>query len=190
MTTIRCRDTVFSTTDFDNCVNELRANQASFQAPLHVTIPRSRRFGVPQIRVHELVAEFDEARSTRAAVVAILAKYGCHEGVQSSDGPCGGPVPSSPLPNFVCDYHADEVAPQAAERQDRGRRLGPRAGGLFWASRSPLIFSNLALFWIGPIGVPCGRVNDTEYGLGGSAWSADCDWHLKWRPGSTPAPSG
>ena len=56
MTAIRCQDTVFLTTDFDDCVQELRANQATFQAPLHVTVsPPGRRIGVPQIRVHDLV---------------------------------------------------------------------------------------------------------------------------------------
>jgi hypothetical protein len=43
MTHIRLQDTVFFTTDFDNCVDELRANHANFQAPLHVTIPPARR---------------------------------------------------------------------------------------------------------------------------------------------------
>jgi hypothetical protein len=51
MTSIRLQDTVFFTTDFDNCVNELQANHAAFQAPLHVTITPARRFGVPRVRV-------------------------------------------------------------------------------------------------------------------------------------------
>jgi hypothetical protein len=101
MTHIRLPDTVFFTTDFDNCVHELRANHATFQAPLHVTIPPARRFGVPQIRVHELVVECDETRTTRATVVAVLAKYGCHERVQDSDASPGGPVSSNPPPVFV-----------------------------------------------------------------------------------------
>src|SRR5262249_52629026 len=37
MTTIRCRDTVILTTDFDSSVNELRTSRAAFQALLHVT---------------------------------------------------------------------------------------------------------------------------------------------------------
>lgn len=106
MTAIRCQDTVFFTTDFDRCVEDLRANQATFQTPLHVSVMSSgRRFGVPQIWVHELAVEFDEARTTRAAVVAVLAKYGCHERVPeealSSDRSYAGSVPSNPPPNFV-----------------------------------------------------------------------------------------
>jgi hypothetical protein len=101
MTHIRLKDTVFFTTDFDNCVNELRANHANFQAPLHVTISPARRVGIPQIRVHELVVEFNEARTTRATVVAVLAKYGSHERVQDSDASPGGPVPANPPPIFV-----------------------------------------------------------------------------------------
>jgi hypothetical protein len=79
MTPIRLQDTAFVTTDFDNCVKELGANHATFQIPLHVTIAPGRRFGVPQIRVHEVVVEFDETRTTRAAVVSVLARYGCRE---------------------------------------------------------------------------------------------------------------
>jgi hypothetical protein len=101
MTPIRIQDTVFFTTDFDNCVNELSANYANFQAPLRVTIPPARRFGVPQIRAHDLVVEFDETRTTRAAVMAVLAKYGCHERPQDLDASLGGPVLSNPLPVFV-----------------------------------------------------------------------------------------
>lgn len=101
MTPIRLQDTVFFTTDFDNCVNELSANHANFQAPLHVTIPPARRVGVPQIRVHELVVEFNETRTTRATVVAVLAKYGCQERVQDSDAFPGGPVAANPPPIFV-----------------------------------------------------------------------------------------
>jgi hypothetical protein len=85
------------TTDFDNCVNELRANYATFQAPLHVTIPPARRFGVPQIWVHDLVVEFDETRTTTDAVVAVLAKYGCQERPLDSGASPGGRIrrPSS-----------------------------------------------------------------------------------------------
>jgi hypothetical protein len=102
MTAIRCQDTVFLATDFDNCVNELRANHATYQAPLHVTCrPPGRRVGVPEIRVHELVVEFDETRTTRATVVAVLAKYGCHEQVQDSDACPAGPVTANPPPFFV-----------------------------------------------------------------------------------------
>jgi len=95
MTPIRLQDTVFFTTDFDNCVNELRANHATFQAPLHVTIPPARRVGVPQIWVHDLVVEFDETRTTRASVAAVLATYGSHERPQDSDTSPGGPAPSN-----------------------------------------------------------------------------------------------
>jgi hypothetical protein len=49
--------------------------------------------GVPQIWVHELVVEFGETRTTRAPVVAVLAKYGCHERPQGWDAPSGGPAP-------------------------------------------------------------------------------------------------
>jgi hypothetical protein len=101
MTPIRLQDTVFFTTGFDNCVNELSANHANFQAPLHVTIPPARRFGVPQLRAHDLVVEFDETRTTRAAVMAVLAKYGCHERPQDLDASPGGRVLSNPLPVFV-----------------------------------------------------------------------------------------
>jgi hypothetical protein len=101
LTHIQLQDTAFFSTDFDNCVNELRANHATFQAPLHVTIPPARRLGVPQIRVHELVVEFDETRTTSATVVAVLAKYGCHERVLDSDASPGGPVPANPPPVFV-----------------------------------------------------------------------------------------
>jgi hypothetical protein len=101
MIPIRCQDTVFIATDFDNCVNELRASHATFQAPLHVTTPPARRVGVPRIRAHELVVEFDETRTTRATVVAVLAKYGCQERVQDSDASPGGPVPSNPPSCFV-----------------------------------------------------------------------------------------
>jgi hypothetical protein len=93
MNPIRLQDTVFFTTDFDNCVNELRANHATFQVPLHVTIPPGKRFGVPQIRVHEVVVEFDETRTTRAAVVSILASYGCHERPQGWYAPPGDSLP-------------------------------------------------------------------------------------------------
>jgi hypothetical protein len=102
MTPLRCHDTVFLTTDFDDCVNELRANHATFQAPLRVTYSAlARRVGVPQLRAHDLVVEFDETRTTRAAVVAVLAKYGCHERPQGSDASPAGPVPSNPIPDFV-----------------------------------------------------------------------------------------
>jgi hypothetical protein len=80
MTPIRCQDIVFLTTDFDDCVNELRSSHATFQAPLHATCsPPDKRVGIPQIRVQDLVVEFDETRATRAAIVSILAKHGCRE---------------------------------------------------------------------------------------------------------------
>ena len=102
MTPIRCQDTVFHTKDFDNCVNELSANLAAFQAPLRVTgSPPASRVRVPQIRVHDLVVEFDETRTTRDAVVAVLAKYGCHERPQDSDASPRGQFPSNPSPVFV-----------------------------------------------------------------------------------------
>jgi hypothetical protein len=56
---------------------------------------------VSQIRAHELVVEFDETRTTRATVVAVLAKYGCHERVQGLGASSGGPVPANPPPIFV-----------------------------------------------------------------------------------------
>jgi hypothetical protein len=100
MATIRCQDTVFLTTDFDNCVSELRASHAAFQAPLHVTIPAGRRVGVPRIRVHDLVVEFDETRTTRDAVASILAKYGCRERPQDADASPAGPAAANPSPIF------------------------------------------------------------------------------------------
>jgi hypothetical protein len=101
MTAIQCQDTVFLTTDFDDCVKELRDNHASFQAPLHVTVCAPvLRVGVPQIRLHDLVVELDEARTTKAAVLAVLAKYGCRERRHSSDPFSGGPAPAKPLPDF------------------------------------------------------------------------------------------
>ena len=99
MTPIRRQDTVFLTIDYDNCVNELRANHATFQAPLHVTIPPGKRFGGPRIRAHDLIVEFDETRTTRAAVVSVLAKYGCQERPQGRDTSFwwpGGPRIRSP----------------------------------------------------------------------------------------------
>jgi hypothetical protein len=42
MTIIRCQDSVFLTTDFDDCKKELRANQATFQHPLLARSPRIR----------------------------------------------------------------------------------------------------------------------------------------------------
>jgi hypothetical protein len=101
MTAIQCQDTVLLTTDFDDCVKELRANQANFQAPLHVTIPPPRRFGVPCIRAHDLVVEYDEAQTTKTAVLTVLAKYGCRERQQDRDDSSAGPVPAKPLPDFV-----------------------------------------------------------------------------------------
>jgi hypothetical protein len=101
MTSIRCQDTVFLTTDFDTCVSELRASHAAFQAPLHATIPPGRRFGVPRIRAHDLIVEFDETRIPRAAVLSILAKYGCHERVPAWGASPGGAVPTNPAPLFV-----------------------------------------------------------------------------------------
>jgi hypothetical protein len=102
MTTIRCQDTVFLTMNFDDCVKELRANQAIFQPPLHVTVsPPGLRIGVPEIRLHDLVVEFDETRTTRAAVLAVLAKYGCHERPQDRDASSGGPVAPTPPADVV-----------------------------------------------------------------------------------------
>jgi len=102
MTAIRCKDTAFLTADFDNCVNELRANQATFQAPLHVTLsPPAGRVGVPQLRVHDLVVAFDETMTSRTAVVAVLDKYGCHERPQSSEGSPGGTLSSNPRPGLL-----------------------------------------------------------------------------------------
>ena len=98
MTHIQCQDTVFLTTDFDACVKELRANSANFQTPLHITIPPDSRFGVPLFRAHELVVEFDETRTTRAAVASILAKYDCRERSQGWDASSGGPAPRSRSP--------------------------------------------------------------------------------------------
>jgi hypothetical protein len=93
---------VFHTKDFDNCVNELSANYAAFRVPLRVTgsSPASR-VRVPEIRVHDLVVEFDETRTTRDAVVAVLTKYGCHERPQHSDASPGGQFPSNPSHFFV-----------------------------------------------------------------------------------------
>jgi hypothetical protein len=100
MTAIRCQDTVFLTTDFDDCVKELRANQATFQAPLHVTVkPAGLRIGVPEIRLHDLVVEFDETRTTRAAVLAVLAPYGCRARPQDPDASPAGPVAATPSPS-------------------------------------------------------------------------------------------
>jgi len=102
MTPIRCQDTVFHTKDFDNCVNELSANHVTFQVSLLVTgSPPASRVRVPQIRVHDLVVEFGEPRTTRDAVVAVLAKYGCHERPQDSDASPRGQFPSNPSPVFV-----------------------------------------------------------------------------------------
>jgi hypothetical protein len=96
MTPIRCQDTVFLTTDFDDCVRELRAHHATFQAPLRCTCrPPASRVGVPQVRAHDLVVEFDETRTRRAAVVSTLAKYGCRERPQGGDTPPVGPLPSN-----------------------------------------------------------------------------------------------
>jgi hypothetical protein len=93
---------VFHPKHFDNCVNELSANHAAFQAPLLVTgSPPASRVRVPQIRVHDLVVEFDETRTARDAVVAVLAKYGCHERPQDSDASPRGQFPSNPSPFFV-----------------------------------------------------------------------------------------
>jgi hypothetical protein len=56
---------VFHPNHFDNCVNELSANHATYQAPLRVTgSPPASRVRVPQIRVHDLVVEFDETSSS------------------------------------------------------------------------------------------------------------------------------
>ena len=94
MTPRRCQDTVFHPMAFDNCVNELSANHVTFQVSLLVTgSPPASRVRVPQIRVHDLVVEFDVTRTIRDAVVAVLAKYGCHERPQDSDA---SPVARSP----------------------------------------------------------------------------------------------
>ena len=92
---------MFLTTNFDACVEELRANSANFQTPLHITIPPGRRWSVPLIRAHELVVEFDETRAPRSAVASILAKYGCRERSQGWDASSRGPVHSKPTPDFV-----------------------------------------------------------------------------------------
>jgi hypothetical protein len=77
MTTIRCQDAFILTTDFDACAKELNASHAAFQTPLHVTCGEAaRRAVIPCIRVHGLAIEFDESKSTKSAVVAVLAKYG------------------------------------------------------------------------------------------------------------------
>ena len=77
MTTIRCQDAFILTTDFDGCENELNASHGTFQTPLHVTCGQgARRAVIPCIRVHGLAIDFDETRTTKSAVVAILAKYG------------------------------------------------------------------------------------------------------------------
>ena len=104
MTPIRCQDTVVHTKDFDNCVDELSANHAAFQAPLRVTgSPPASRVGVPEIRVHDLAVEFDVTRTIRDAVVAVLAKYGCRERPRGLDTSPRGPVPSDPSPVFVSE---------------------------------------------------------------------------------------
>jgi hypothetical protein len=100
MTPIRCQHTVFLTTDFDDCVKELHSNQAAFQSPLHVTVrPAGLRMGIPEIRLHDLVVEFDETCTTRAAVVAVLAKYGCRERAQGPDASLAGPIAPDPSPS-------------------------------------------------------------------------------------------
>jgi hypothetical protein len=102
MTPVRCQDTVFRTKDYDNCVNELSANHVAFQAPLRVTgSPPASSVRVPEIRVHDLVVDFDERRTTSDAVAAVLAKYGCYERSQDLDTPSRGPVLSDPLTVFV-----------------------------------------------------------------------------------------
>jgi hypothetical protein len=69
MTPIRCQDTVFHPMAFDNCVNELSAKHATFQAPLRVTgSPPARRVRVPQIRVHDLVVDREERQRLRVRV--------------------------------------------------------------------------------------------------------------------------
>ena len=93
---------MFHTKDFDNCVNELGANHAAFRAPLRVTgNPPASRVRVPEICVHDLVVEFDETRTIRDTVVAVLSKYGCHERPQDSDASPRGQFPSNPSPFFV-----------------------------------------------------------------------------------------
>jgi hypothetical protein len=126
MTTIRCQDTVFLTADFDDCVKELHSNRATFQSPLHVTIrPAGLRMGVPEIRLHDLVVEFDETCTTRVAVVAVLAKYGCRERPQGPDASLAGPVVaaasgngSSPSRTTTKGGYCGGAPPQ----------LGPRSG--------------------------------------------------------------
>jgi hypothetical protein len=102
MTPIRCQATVFHTKDFDNCVNEPSAKYAAFRAPLCVTgSPPASRVRVPEIRVRDLVVEFDETRTIRDAVVAVLEKSGCHERPQEPDASPRGQFPSDPSRFFV-----------------------------------------------------------------------------------------
>ena len=77
MTTIRCQDAFILTTDFDACAKELNASHAAFQTPLRVTCGQAaRRAVIPCICVHGVAIDFDETRTTKSAVVAVLAKYG------------------------------------------------------------------------------------------------------------------
>ena len=102
MTAIHCQDTVFLTTDFDACVNELQANQATIRAPIHVIVrPTGLRIGVPEIRLHDLVVDFDETRTGRAAVLAVLAKYGSRERQPDPGASLVGAVAVNPSPIFV-----------------------------------------------------------------------------------------
>ena len=125
MTPIRCQDTVFHTKDFDNCVNELSAKHATFQAPLRVTSsPPASRVRVPEIRVHDLVVEFDETRTTRDAVVAVLAKYGGDERPQDSDASPRGQFPSNPSPDFVnviTSQRPNAITCRSLEQQRAGK---------------------------------------------------------------------
>jgi hypothetical protein len=77
MTTIRCQDVFILTMDFDACEKELNARHAAFQTPLHVTCGQAaKRAVVPCIRVHGAAIQLDETRTSRAAVMAVLSKYG------------------------------------------------------------------------------------------------------------------
>jgi hypothetical protein len=77
MTTIRCQDAFILTTDFDACEKELNARHAAFQTPLHVTCGQAaKRAVIPCIRVHGAAIEFDETRTSKSAVMAVLSKYG------------------------------------------------------------------------------------------------------------------
>jgi hypothetical protein len=57
--------------------------------------------GVPEIRFHDLAVEYDETRTTRAAVVSILARYGCRERPQDGGASPGAPLASSRRPDLL-----------------------------------------------------------------------------------------